>query len=176
MTFPARSRAGLLALFDPLEVAPSTMMHDSFFRQSALVFQIFDDAQLLGKYIMTDVAVTQRRLMLSMGKTNHAFWATVKSYFFRAFFFDTGNDDAAIKKHEHDTTIVNFINVTFIKIKLRTSYPVKPVIAKRKSRFIGEIKNICHQGTKTRRILFCYSFLVSGGEKKIFHKKHKIYN
>jgi len=24
-----------------------------------------------------------------------------------------------------------------------------------------EPKNICHQGTKTRRILFCYSFLVS---------------
>jgi len=32
-----------------------------------------------------------------------------------------------------------------------------------------EPRNICHQGTKTRRILFCYSFLVSwclGGKKK----------
>jgi hypothetical protein len=32
-----------------------------------------------------------------------------------------------------------------------------------------EPRNICHQGTKTRRILFCYSFLVSWwlcGEKK----------
>ena len=58
MAFPAGGRAGFLALFDPIAVAPLAMIHDFFFRQFALVFQILDDAQLLGKYIMTDVAVT----------------------------------------------------------------------------------------------------------------------
>ena len=53
-----------MALLGPIAVAPPAMIHDLFFRQFALVFQILDDAQLLGKYIMTDVAVTQRRLML----------------------------------------------------------------------------------------------------------------
>jgi hypothetical protein len=108
MTFQAGGRASLLALFDPITVAPPAMIHDPFFRQPALVFQILDDAQLLGKYIMTDVAVTQRRLMLSMGETNHSFLASVKGYLFRAFFFNTSNDDAAIKKHEHDTQRNNF--------------------------------------------------------------------
>jgi len=97
-----------LALFDPIAVASPAMIHDPFFRQSALVFQILDDAQLPGKYIMTDVAVTQCRLMLPMGKTNHASLAAVKGYLFRAFFFNTGNDDAAINKHEHDTQHNNF--------------------------------------------------------------------
>ena len=92
-----------MALFDPMAVAPSAMMHDPFFFQSALVFQILDDTQLLGKYIMTDVTVAQGRLMLSMGETNHASLASVKGYLYRAFFFNTGNDDAAIKKHEHGT-------------------------------------------------------------------------
>jgi len=108
MTFLAGSRAGLLALLDPIAVACPAMIHDPFFRQSALVFQILDDAQLLGKYIMTDVAVTQRRLMLSMGKTNHAFLASIKGYLFRALFFNTGNDNTAIKKHERDTQRNNF--------------------------------------------------------------------
>jgi hypothetical protein len=108
MTFLAGSRAGLLALLDPVAVARPAMIHDPFFRQSALVFQILDDAQLLGKYIMTDVAVTQRRLMLSMGKTNHAFLASVKGYLFRAFFFNTSKDDATINKHEHDPQHNNF--------------------------------------------------------------------
>ena len=108
MTFPAGGRAGLLALLDPIAVAPPAMIHDPFFRQSALVFQILDDAQLLGKYIMTDVAVAQRRLMLSMGETNHASLAPVKGYLFRAFFFNTGNDDTALNKHEHDTQHNNF--------------------------------------------------------------------
>jgi hypothetical protein len=84
------------------------MIHDPLFRQAALVFQILDNAQLLGKYIMTNVAVTQRLLMLSMGETNHAPLAAVKGYLFRAFFFNTGNEDAAIKKHEHDTQYNNF--------------------------------------------------------------------
>ena len=97
-----------MALLDPIAVAPPAMIHDPFFRQFALVFQFLDDAQLLGKYIMTDVAVTQRRLMLSMGKTNHAFLASVKGYLFRAFLFNTGNDDAAVKKHGHDTQHNNF--------------------------------------------------------------------
>ena len=108
MTFQTGGRTGLLALFDPIAMAPPAMIHDPFFRQFALVFQFLDDAQLLGKYIMTDVAVTQRRLMLSMGKTNHAFLASVKGYLFRAFFFNTGNDDAAVKKHERDTQRNNF--------------------------------------------------------------------
>lgn len=107
MTFQTGGRAGLLALFDSIAVAPPAMIHDPFFRQYALVFQILDDAQLLGKYIMTDVAVTQRRLMLSMGETNHSFLASVKGYLFRAFFFNTSNDDT-IKKHEHDTQRNNF--------------------------------------------------------------------
>lgn len=119
MTFQTGGRTGLLALFDPISVAPYAIIHDPFFRQSALVFQILDDAQLLGKYIMTDVAVTQRRLMLSMGKINHTSLASVKGYLFRAFFFNTRNDDAAVKKHEHNKTIFDFISVTFIKIKLR---------------------------------------------------------
>ena len=84
------------------------MVHDSFFRQLALVFQILDDAQLLGKYIMTDIAVTQRRLMLSMRETNHASLASIKGYLFRAFVLDAGNDDAAKKKYEHDTQHNNF--------------------------------------------------------------------
>jgi hypothetical protein len=108
MTFQTGGRAGLLALFDPIAVAPPAMIHDPFFRQAALVFQFLDDAQFLGKYIMTDVAVTQRRLMLSMGETNHASLASVKGYLFRAFFFNTGNDDAAINKHKHDTQHNNF--------------------------------------------------------------------
>ena len=108
MTFQTGGRAGLLALLDPIAVAPPAMIHDLFFRQFALVFQILDDAQLLGKYIMTDVAVTQRRLMLSMGETNHASLASVKGYLFRAFLFNTRNDDAAVKKHEHDTQHNNF--------------------------------------------------------------------
>ena len=103
MTFPAGGRAGLLALLDPIAVAPPAMIHDPFFRQFALVFQFLDDAQLLGKYIMTDVAVTQRRLMLSMGETNHASLASVKGYLVRAFLFNTRNDDTAVNKHEHDT-------------------------------------------------------------------------
>jgi hypothetical protein len=103
MTFQTGGRTGLLALFDPIAMAPPAMIHDPFFRQFALVFQILDDAQLLGKYMMTDVAVTQRRLMLSMGETNHAPLASVKGYLFRAIFFNTGNDDTTIKKHEHDT-------------------------------------------------------------------------
>jgi len=108
MTFLAGGRAGLLALLDPIAVAPPAMIHDLFFRQFALVFQFLDDAQLLGKYIMTDVAVTQRRLMLSMGETNHASLASVKGYLVRAFLFNTGNDDAAVNKHEHDTQHNNF--------------------------------------------------------------------
>jgi len=84
------------------------MIHNLFFLQSALIFQILDDAQLLGKYIMTDAAVTQRRLMLSMRERNLASLAAVKGYLFRAFFFNTGNDDAAIKKHENDTQHNNF--------------------------------------------------------------------
>lgn len=108
MTFPAGGRAGLLALLDPIAVAPPAMIHDPFFRQSALVFQILDDAQLLGKYIMTDVAVTQRRLMLPMRETNHASLAAVKGYLVRAFLFNTRNDDTAVNKHEHDTQHNNF--------------------------------------------------------------------
>jgi hypothetical protein len=108
MTFQTGGRAGLLALFDPIAVAPYAMIHNPFFRQFALVFQILDDTQPLGKYIMTDVAVSQRRLMLSMGKNNHASLASVKGYLFGAFFFNTGNDDNSIKKHEHDTQHNNF--------------------------------------------------------------------
>ncbi len=58
--------------------------------------------------MMTDVAVTQRRLMLPMRETNHASLAAVKGYLFRAFFFNTGNDDAAINKYEHSTQHNNF--------------------------------------------------------------------
>ena len=108
MTFQTGGRTGLLALFDPIAMAPPAMIHNLFFRQSALVFQILDDTQFLGNYIMTDVAVTQRRLMLSMGETHHASLASVKGYLFRAFFFNTGNDDAAINKHKHDTQYNNF--------------------------------------------------------------------
>ena len=108
MTFLAGGRAGLLALLDPIAMAPPAMIHDPFFRQSALVFQILDDAQLLGKYIMTDVAVAQRRLMLSMGETNHASLASVKGYLVRAFLFNTRNDDTAVNKQEHDTQHNNF--------------------------------------------------------------------
>ena len=107
MTFPAGGRAGLLALLDPIAVAPPAMIHDPFFRQSALVFQILDDAQLLRKYIMTDVTVAQRRLMLSMGETNHALLASVKGYLFRAFFFNTGNAYTT-KKHQNNTQHNNF--------------------------------------------------------------------
>jgi len=36
--------------------------------------------------------------------------------------------------------------------------PDKPVGAKRKSRFIGEPKMICHEGTKTQRYyILCFS-------------------
>jgi hypothetical protein len=108
MTFTAGGRAGLLALLDQFAVTPRAMIHDLFFRQATLVFQFLDDAQLLGKYIMTDVTVTQRRLMLSMGETNLASLASVKGYLVRAFFFNTGNDDTAVKKHEHDTQHNNF--------------------------------------------------------------------
>ena len=84
------------------------MIHNLFFLQSALIFQFLDDAQLLGKYIMTDAAVTQRRLMLSMRERNLASLAAVKGYLLRAFFFNTGSDDAAIKKYENDTQHNNF--------------------------------------------------------------------
>jgi len=108
MTCFAGGRTGLLALFDPIAVASPAMIHDLFFRQSALALQIFNGAQLLGKYIMTDVAVTQRGLMLSMRETNHASLASVKGYLLRAFFFNSSNDDAAIKKHEYNTHHNNF--------------------------------------------------------------------
>jgi hypothetical protein len=58
--------------------------------------------------MMTDVAVTQRRLMLSVRETNHASLAAVKGYLFRAFILKTGNDDAAINKYEHSTQHNNF--------------------------------------------------------------------
>lgn len=46
---------------------------------------------------MTDITVIQRRLMSPMGKTNHASLASIKSYFFRAFFFNLGNADTERK-------------------------------------------------------------------------------
>jgi hypothetical protein len=121
MTFQTGGRAGLLALFDPIAVAPYAMIHNPFFRQFALVFQILDDTQPLGKYIMTDVAVSQRRLMLSMGKNNHAFLASVKGYLFGAFFSIPATMTTALKSTNttHNITIFDFMRTTFIKIKLQ---------------------------------------------------------
>jgi hypothetical protein len=108
MAFPAGCGTGLFALFDPVAMTPRAMIHNPLFRQFALVFQILDNAELLGKDIMADVAITQRRLMLSMGETDRASLASVKSYLFRAFCFNAGNDDTTTKKHEYSTQHNNF--------------------------------------------------------------------
>lgn len=52
---------------------------------------------------MTDLAVVQRRLMLSMGETNRTSLTSVKGYLFRTFFIHVGGNETGIKKHEHGT-------------------------------------------------------------------------
>jgi len=52
---------------------------------------------------MTDFAVVQGRLMLSMGEADTPPLTAVKGYLFRTFFIHVGGNETGIKKHEHGT-------------------------------------------------------------------------